>query len=86
MKKLRVIELFSGIGSQTKALKNLGIDHEVVAISEWEVNTLISYNAVHGTGVVLNFLEFFYEMNISHILYGRVRSNTRRYILDKFIW
>lgn len=32
--KLRVFEAFSGIGAQRKALENLGIDHEVVAISE----------------------------------------------------
>jgi DNA (cytosine-5)-methyltransferase 1 len=32
--KLRVIELFAGIGSQHKALKNIGVDFEVVGISE----------------------------------------------------
>lgn len=36
----RVVEAFSGIRSQTQALKNLGIDHEVVAtfeIDKWAV-------------------------------------------------
>ena len=31
---LRLIELFAGIGSQTQALKNIGVPHKVVAISE----------------------------------------------------
>lgn len=30
---LRLIELFAGIGSQTQALKNIGVPHKVVAIS-----------------------------------------------------
>ena len=31
---LKVIELFAGTGAQTQALKNQGITHEVVAISD----------------------------------------------------
>ena len=31
---LRVIELFAGIGSQTQALKNIGVEHEVICISD----------------------------------------------------
>ena len=31
---LRLIELFAGIGSQTQALKNIGVPHTVVGISE----------------------------------------------------
>lgn len=31
---IRVVELFAGIGSQTQALKNISVAHEVVAISE----------------------------------------------------
>ena len=34
MKKLRVFEAFSGYGSQSIALRNIGVDYEVVAISE----------------------------------------------------
>ena len=45
---LKVIELFAGLGSQTQALKNIGVEHEVVAISEIDKNCLISYEALHG--------------------------------------
>lgn len=45
---LRMIETFSGIGSQTQALKNIGLDHEVVAISEWDVNAMYAYDILHN--------------------------------------
>jgi DNA (cytosine-5)-methyltransferase 1 len=45
---LKVIELFAGIGSQTQALQNLGIEHEVVAISEIDKYALTAYEALHG--------------------------------------
>jgi len=45
---MRIIELFAGIGSQTQALKNLGIKHEVIGISEIDKYALQSYEAIHG--------------------------------------
>lgn len=45
---LRLIELFAGIGSQTQALKNIGVPHEVVAISEIDKYAIQSYEAMHG--------------------------------------
>jgi len=45
---LRVIELFAGVGSQTQALKNIGIEHEIVGISEIDKYAIQSYEAIHG--------------------------------------
>ena len=45
---LRVVELFSGIGSQAMALKLLGIPYEVVGTSEIDVRAMQSYEAIHG--------------------------------------
>ncbi len=45
---IKVVELFAGIGSQTQALKNLGVMHEVVARSEIDKYANISYEALHG--------------------------------------
>ena len=45
---LKVIELFAGVGSQTQALKNIGLEHEVVAISEIDKYAVQSYDAIHG--------------------------------------
>ena len=47
-KMLRVIELFSGVGTQRMALRNLGIDHEVVAMCEIDPYAIQSYEAIHG--------------------------------------
>lgn len=48
-KPIRLIELFAGIGSQAKALKNLGADFEHYRICEVDKFAVQSYNAVHGT-------------------------------------
>ena len=45
---LKVIELFAGIGSQTQALKNIGVGHEVIGISEIDNYAIKSYEAIHG--------------------------------------
>lgn len=50
---MRVIELFAGVGSQTQALKNLGIEHEVIGISEIDKYAISSYEQLHGA--VRNF-------------------------------
>lgn len=49
---IKVIELFSGIGSQTQALTNVGIEHKSVAISEIDKYALEAYEYLHGA--VLN--------------------------------
>lgn len=43
-----MIETFSGIGSQTQALKNLRIDHKVVAIAEWDISAMYAYDILHN--------------------------------------
>lgn len=48
-KPLRLIELFAGIGSQAKALENLGIEFEHYRICEFDKYAVASYNAIHGT-------------------------------------
>ena len=48
-KKVRLIELFGGIGSQAMALERLGVDFEHYRLIEWEQSAVNSYNAIHGT-------------------------------------
>lgn len=45
---LRMNELFSGIGSQTKALQRAGVDHVITGISEIDEPAIISYTAIYG--------------------------------------
>lgn len=44
---LKVFEAFAGYGSQRMALRNIGIDFEVVGISEIEGDVLQSYASIH---------------------------------------
>ena len=46
--KLRVFEAFAGYGSQSIALRNIGVEHEVVAISEIDKYAIKAYEAIHG--------------------------------------
>ncbi len=48
MEKIRVFEAFAGYGSQSMALRRLGIDFEVVGISEIDKYAIQAYMAVHG--------------------------------------
>lgn len=49
MKKLRVFEAFAGIGAQHSALKRTNINFEIVGISEWFINALLTYDAIHSS-------------------------------------
>lgn len=46
-KKLRVFEAFAGIGAQASALDRLGINYEIVGISDWFTDAVICYDAIH---------------------------------------
>lgn len=45
---LRVFEAFAGYGSQRMALRNIGIEFDVVGISEIEGDVILSYAAIHS--------------------------------------
>lgn len=47
--KIRLIELFGGIGSQAAALRNIGANFEHYRLVEFDPAPVKSYNAVHGT-------------------------------------
>lgn len=56
---LRVIETFSGIGSQAKALKNINAEHQIVATVEWDVNATYAYDIIHnGPQNLERYMEF----------------------------
>ena len=48
-KPIRLIEIFAGIGSQAKALKNIGANFEHYRIVEFDKYAIASYNAIHET-------------------------------------
>jgi DNA (cytosine-5)-methyltransferase 1 len=48
-KKIRLIELFGGIGSQAMALRDIGADFEHYKLVEFDKYAVQSYNAIHNT-------------------------------------
>lgn len=49
MSKIKILELFGGIGACSKALERLGIDYEVADYVEIDKYAVASYNAMHDT-------------------------------------
>lgn len=49
-RRYNIAELFSGIGSQAKALHNLGVDINTVATCEWDVHAIVAYDMIHTAG------------------------------------
>ena len=47
--KVRLIELFAGVGSQAMAMKRLGVPFEHYRVVEFDKYPVASYNAIHGT-------------------------------------
>ena len=47
MKKCNLVEFFSGIGSQYKALKNLKVQVNTIGTSEWDVHAIAAYDIMH---------------------------------------
>lgn len=48
-KTYNIVELFSGIGSQAKALKNLGMNIKTVGTCEWDIHAFVAYDAIHNS-------------------------------------
>lgn len=48
-----LVELFSGIGSQAKALKNIGCKVNTLGICEWDLHAFVAYDAIHHSSDIL---------------------------------
>ena len=52
MRQYSIVELFSGIGSQAKALEKIGIKVKLVKTCEWDIHAMIAYEAIHENNEV----------------------------------
>lgn len=43
----RVIETFSGIGSQAKALEGIGVEYDIIYTADWDINAILAYCMIH---------------------------------------
>ena len=51
-KRYNLVELFSGIGSQAKALKNIGIKAGNTYTCEWDIHAFVAYDAIHHSNTI----------------------------------
>ena len=76
MKKIyNIVELFSGIGSQARALKNIGININVQATCEWDLHAFIAYDAIHESYESLPEVESLNKKQLLAILSKYTLSN-----------
>lgn len=70
-KEMELIELFGGIGACTKALKNIGMNVDVVDYVEIDKYAVKSYNAINGTNFEpQNIKEWNKDINVDLIMHG----------------
>ena len=71
MSKLKVLELFGGIGACSKALEQLGIDFEIVDYVEIDKYAVKSFNAIHGTNFEpQDICEWNKDIDVDLIMHG----------------
>ena len=75
-KKIRLIELFGGIGSQAMALRDIGADFEHYKLVEFDKYAVRSYNAIHGTNFTTSDVRDIHAIDL-----GIERRNEFTYLL-----
>ena len=65
-----LVELFSGIGSQAKALKNLNVDINTVGTSEWDIHALVAYDIIHRGGNIPEDIQKMSKSDLLNLLSG----------------
>lgn len=65
---LKVIETFSGVGSQAKALKNIGVAYEIAATVEWDITAIYAYDIIHNGPQIKNKYEELSKKDLIELL------------------
>lgn len=65
---LKIVEAFSGIGSQAKALTNIGVDYQVVNTIEWDINAIIAYDIIHNGKQTFDKFEKYTDSELRDLL------------------
>ena len=77
-----VVELFSGIGSQAKALKNLGMDICESYTCEWDLHAFVAYDAIHHSSEFLPEVNKMTKEEIIEKLQGFSLSNNGKELME----
>ena len=66
----RVIETFSGIGSQAKALTRIGKPFEIVNTADWDINAILAYCLIHKGKIDINKYADISDEDVTNFLKG----------------
>ena len=69
-KPIRLIEMFSGYGSQSLALKYLGVEFEHWKICEWAIKSIQAYKDIHFTDEKIDYSKKYLKEELINILYS----------------
>lgn len=72
---MKIVELFSGIGSQARALENIGIKIDLQATCEWDIHAFIAYDAIHKDTSILSEVENMTREEVFNALKDYTLSN-----------
>lgn len=65
---LNVLETFSGIGAQAKALERQNIAHRILNTADWDINAIVAYDIIHNGKPDLSKYENLSKQDIIAIL------------------
>lgn len=81
-KTYNLVELFSGIGSQAKALKNLGITVNLRGTSEWDVHAIAAYDVIHNPPEIPEEIQSMEKEQLLETLHKYTFSNSGKAPMD----
>lgn len=67
---LKVLEAFSGIGAQAKALERQNIEHIIENTVDWDINAIVAYDLIHHGKQDLSPYEALSDQNIISLLHN----------------
>lgn len=69
---IKMIELFSGIGSQAKALKKTGVSFKIKYTCEWNIHSIVAYDLIHNNNKLHKLAQ---ELNKEKLLEKLLKYN-----------
>ena len=82
LKKCNLVELFSGIGSQARALENLGVKVNTLGTCEWDVHAVVAYDLIHGSADIPEDIQKLSKKELLEILKTYTFSNSGKEALE----
>lgn len=77
-----LVEFFSGIGSQARALENLNVKINTLGTCEWDIHAFVAYDAIHNSPAIDPEISEMEKPDILEILKKYTLSNDGKQSMD----